>query len=290
MLPAPILPFIRVADFAVRKPWRTDQRRLLDYLLIYVQEGRCVVTLSDTSYDVPPGHFCLIQPDELHTLDGVTNTITPFAHFDIFYNAQREESFVTRPIHTDLTALRHLLQPRLNDIPAVKIPVVFGSSEPEQFRTIMLKMIGLWQQRDALSQFHAQHLATGLVLTLLQDFSRLANAQISQPQALNWITAFLSFHMAEPLTVADMARRAQLSPSHFTALFRQTFGTSPHRYLTQLRVQRAQELLRSSRHSAQHIADECGFADVQHFSKAFKQIAGVSPRAYRAGAAPHLGR
>jgi hypothetical protein len=39
----PVVPFIRESDFAVRKPWNVARRRLLDYLLFFVQEGHCAV-------------------------------------------------------------------------------------------------------------------------------------------------------------------------------------------------------------------------------------------------------
>jgi AraC-like DNA-binding protein len=281
MLPAPIMPYIRMADYAVRSPWRTDIRRLLDYLLVYVQEGRFVVSVSGVDYDVPPGSFCLIQPNELHTLHGHSKTITPFAHMDFFYNPRREESFATHSFQTDLRDLQDLLQPRLNDLPGIAIPVVFQPTDAHSFRETMIKMIGTWQQRDLLSQMQSQHAALGLILALLQQFSTLANPAINQPQSLNWVTAYCSFHLAEPLSVADMAARAHLSPSHFSAIFRQRFGVSPHQYLLHLRVQRAQELLLTSHYSLAQISEQCGFADVHHFSKVFKRVFGLPPGAYR---------
>jgi transcriptional regulator GlxA family with amidase domain len=87
--------------------------------------------------------------------------------------------------------------------------------------------------------------------------------------------------LAEPLRVRDLAERAHLSQSHFSALFRQRFGMSPHQYLIHLRIQRAQELLRTTPHSLAYIAEQCGFADVHHLAKTFKRMNGISPGAYR---------
>ena len=56
---------------------------------------------------------------------------------------------------------------------------------------------------------------------------------------------------------------------------------SPHQYLIHLRVQRAQELLLGSDRSLAQIAEQCGFADVHHFSKTFKRVFGAPPGAYR---------
>jgi hypothetical protein len=46
MFPEPVIPYIREADFAVRKPWYTPPRRLLDYLLLFVQEGEYLVNVE----------------------------------------------------------------------------------------------------------------------------------------------------------------------------------------------------------------------------------------------------
>lgn len=281
MFPAPILPFIREADFAVRKPWDVPDRRLLDYLLVYVQEGQCLIQVEGTDYPCCEGDFFLIQPNEFHTLQGKTNTITPYVHMDIFYNPRREESFPSKPGQAELSPFKHLMQPRLNDISGICIPVKFRPSQAARFRDLMLKMVATWKQLDPLSQLEAQQLATDVVLLLLKDFYSAKYVVTQTPQSLNWITSYLSFHLAETLSVADMARRAQLSPSRFSAVFRQSFGLSPHKYLLRMRVEHAEELLKSTELSLQHIAEYTGFSDVHHFSKAFKKTTGLNPGEFR---------
>jgi transcriptional regulator GlxA family with amidase domain len=121
------------------------------------------------------------------------------------------------------------------------------------------------------------------VLAIVKRYGRVPPRAARTNHALAWVPAYLAFHIGEPLSVADMARRAQLSPSRFAALFRQCFGLPPHRYFLRLRIEYAQNLLRSTDLSLQEIADCCGFADVHHFSKAFKRIAAVPPGAFRRG-------
>lgn len=131
------------------------------------------------------------------------------------------------------------------------------------------------------SHLEATHLASELVLSLLKGHMEKPAVQFQKPQSLNWITSYFSFHLSEPLSLSDMAKRAQLSPSRFSVVFKEHFGVSPHQYLMRLRIQHAQELIKNSSFPIQEIAEYCGFADIHHFSKAFKKISGTSPGVYR---------
>jgi len=91
---------------------------------------------------------------------------------------------------------------------------------------------------------------------------------------------------ARPLDVPALARIAHVSPTHFTRTFRATFGETPHRYLQRRRVERAMFLLRETRRSVTDICFEVGFGSLGTFSRTFRAIVGIPPRAYRAGTAP----
>lgn len=277
----PLVPYIRESDFAVRRPWKMPARRLLDYLLLYIQEGECRIEADGTEYVCAGGEFCLIQPGSLLLLEGVTSTITPFAHLDLFYNPLREQSFPTRAGQVDLTEYKELMQPRLNDLEDVRVPVRFTPAQPVRFRDTMLRMIASWQRSDPLSRLEAQHDATELILTVLREHGGQEKQAASAEPTLNWITSYFSFNLSEPLSVEQMAGRAHLSPSRFSAVFKERFGVPPHKYLLQLRIQHAGELLKTTGLGLQDIAAYCGFADIHHFSKAFKRSTGLSPGAYR---------
>lgn len=277
----PMVPFIRLSDYAIREPWFLPDRRLLDYLLIYIQEGHCRVVVEGVTYDLHSGDFCLIQPDTVHSLHGTTNTITPFAHMDIFYHPNREDSLAIGGGQLDLSEYRHLMQPKLNDIRGIRVPVKLTPSNPIEFRDKMLKMIECWKHQDPLLQLKAQCLASELILTILKDYGQLNIQSQSTMRSFNWITSYLFFHISEPLSVRDMAKRANLSPSRFNTVFKQKFGMSPYRYLLHLRIKHAKELLRSTEYTLEEIATYCGFSDIHHFSKTFKKMVGQSPGVYR---------
>ncbi|WP_413375000.1 helix-turn-helix domain-containing protein [Alkalihalobacillus sp. 1P02AB] len=277
----PIVPFIRLSDFAIRKPWSVSNRRLLDYLLIYVQEGRCTVRVDEVKYDLNSGDFCLIQPNTVHSLHGTTNTITPFAHMDFFYNHKRENSFPVIGGQLDLTGYEELMQPKLDDTLNIHVPVKFHPENPIEFRDKMLRMIECWQNDTLISHLEAQCLASELILSIFQAYSQTNYQSPSTLRTFNWITSYLFFSISESLSVSDMAQRANLSPSRFSAIFKKKFGISPYQYLLNLRIKHAKELLKTSQHSLEDITVYCGFSDVHHFSKSFKKNVGESPSVYR---------
>jgi AraC-like DNA-binding protein len=277
----PIVPYVREASIPVRTAWYTARRRLLDYLIMYVQEGEMIAHVEGRRYRFRAGNFCLIQPGELHTLEGPAHTITPYVHLDVFHNPERERSFVVRSGRVNVSGLGELMQPRLDQAAGVSVPTWFVPSHPAQFRDTLLKAIGIWQRRDFLGQLEAQYLATGLVLSMLRGYSRGSSESSEEPEFLNWITSYMSLHLSEPLSVSDMAARAGLSASRFSQVFRNRFGRPPHQFLLHLRIQRAQDLLHHTSLTMREISAQCGFSDVHHFAKTFKRLSDQTPGSYR---------
>jgi AraC family transcriptional regulator len=84
-------------------------------------------------------------------------------------------------------------------------------------------------------------------------------------------------HLDEPIEVAALAGIARRSPFHFTRVFTQSVGVSPHRYVVHLRLERAIELMRDGQSGLAEIAASTGFADQSHLSRWVRRVHGVSP-------------
>lgn len=91
----------------------------------------------------------------------------------------------------------------------------------------------------------------------------------------------LQAHLAEPLTVGDLARVAHLRPRQFGARYRASTGQTPRQALWQARMQRAAWWLTQTRAPLAAIAAEVGCADQSHFGVCFKRAYGVTPQQYR---------
>jgi AraC-like DNA-binding protein len=86
-------------------------------------------------------------------------------------------------------------------------------------------------------------------------------------------------------SVSGMARRACLSRTHFTLLYRRLFDVSPMEDLIRSRLQRARWLLENSTTPVRQIALQLGFEDPAYFSRLFSRRVGVTPARYRMGLA-----
>ena len=99
---------------------------------------------------------------------------------------------------------------------------------------------------------------------------------------------FIDANYAQTLSIADIARAAHLSSSHFARQFHAAFGETPHQYLSSRRLERAASLLRNTDYSVAHICVSVGFASVGSFTSAFGRAYRLTPTRYRAQRLPAL--
>jgi len=83
------------------------------------------------------------------------------------------------------------------------------------------------------------------------------------------------------LSIVDLSKKVNLSPSRLWQLFRKETGQSPKQYLKTMRMQRARKLLEETFLSIKEIAFLSGSTDISHFVRDFKKGCGVTPKEFR---------
>lgn len=123
------------------------------------------------------------------------------------------------------------------------------------------------------------------LLRLICEVSQPRPGAIEQLQAgkrLEPLLEHLNSHLAEPVSVRQMAELAQMSVSRFHAFFKARLGCGPMEYLTHLRLKRAAGLFTQVGNPlVKEVAAATGFASASHLSREFKRRYGVGPRAFR---------
>ena len=92
---------------------------------------------------------------------------------------------------------------------------------------------------------------------------------------------YIEAHLGEELTTARIARCAAISESECLRCFRAMVGSTPIRYVKELRIQRAAELLAATDRKIADIGAMCGFQEMSYFAKSFREIKGCRPLEYR---------
>jgi AraC family transcriptional regulator len=98
---------------------------------------------------------------------------------------------------------------------------------------------------------------------------------------LRRLTSFIQDHLDQDLSLEMLAQQVGFSPYHFARLFHQTTGETPHQFVLRQRLVEAARLLKETNWPIAQVASAIGIPNQSHFTQAFKQYLGITPRAYR---------
>ncbi len=101
------------------------------------------------------------------------------------------------------------------------------------------------------------------------------------PQILEAIDC-MNAHLSEKIYAHELSCIIGYHPAYFSNLFKHEVGIGYSEFLTELRINRAKELMRETNASLQDIAEQCGFPDLPYFSQKFKRAEGMTPSQWRA--------
>jgi AraC family transcriptional regulator len=90
-------------------------------------------------------------------------------------------------------------------------------------------------------------------------------------------------HLAASISLETLAALAGLSPFHFSRVFKQATGLTPHQFVIRERMLHAQRLIRESSRSLIEIALEVGYTSPSHFAQVFRREVGMAPTQFRHG-------
>ncbi|MCU0535760.1 MAG: AraC family transcriptional regulator [Hydrococcus sp. Prado102] len=133
---------------------------------------------------------------------------------------------------------------------------------------------------------YVESLANVLAVHLLRNYSSVTSnvapysdglPEYQLAQAIEYINEYLS----QDIKLTDLATLLDMSQFHFSRRFKQSMGISPHQYLIGQRVEKAKQLLARSDLSIAEVAIECGFNSQSHLGQWFRQLTGMTPKAYQ---------
>ena len=133
---------------------------------------------------------------------------------------------------------------------------------------------------------YAEALSIALATYLLGRYSRqrapVANNRLTLSNAdFRRVRDYIEANLARNMGVVELADLVGLSPHHFSTLFKNAFGASPHRYILSKRIDEARRRLATCPVPLADLALDLGFSDQSHFARVFRRFTGTTPKLFR---------
>ena len=113
---------------------------------------------------------------------------------------------------------------------------------------------------------------------------RVSSAQepaVGEERTITGITRYLQEHLAEEVSLSVLSEVFHLNPQYISQLFKSEIGVNFLAYLTNIRMEKAKNLLLSTSLSIAEVAEQSGYGDYRVFTKVFKKTEGITPSQYR---------
>jgi transcriptional regulator GlxA family with amidase domain len=147
-------------------------------------------------------------------------------------------------------------------------------------------LLGADQVGGSFGRLYADCIGVSIVARLLGSEQQSASSDRPKVGALaKWrlkrAIDYVDAHLAEAVSLADIAASTGLTRMHFAAQFKAATGMRPHEYVLRRRIERAQELLTAESMSVVDVALSVGFQSQSHFTSIFTRFVGLPPRTWR---------
>lgn len=233
------------------------------FMLTMVTRGQGVQSLNGKEIPFAENHLFLLSPADFHH-----NTVSDGHTFDYYrlcFSYELLEARLSGLIPLDSLPLHLVLEENSAQLARQLLGQLSEESENGQDRT-----------------GHKEYLQSLVEQLLILILRQIPPSSVSQPgNPINRALGYLHAHFHESISVSDAAAVAGYTPNYFNACFREQVGMPFGEYLRQMRLNYAENLLRSSAISVSEIAFEAGFGSLSHFSRSFRKKHGCSPLEYR---------
>lgn len=232
------------------------------YQLMYIAAGEGNVKVSNESLRVKPGDVIFIAPMVEHGVDFANTSMTTYEiKFDIFDNELEE---IARNIG------------------------VLYYEEDNKIKNLILKIIDESTECRPYYKKSVENFISQIIIYLTRQKSLASDSESvinisyeGHSSIASKIKTYIDFNYSKKVSLVELAEIFCISQSHLCREFTKNFGMSPIKYLNNLRIEKAKELLSISDYSIGEIAYRVGFNDIHYFSRYFTKQEKISPVSYR---------
>ena len=220
--------------------------------MIYLRSGTAAVYVDDVRWEFGPGDIFLAFPNQIH-------------YYEVLQPVEAVMIIFSPDMHKDLS---RLIENRLPVCPVLHAP---------QWEDSLISLIALRKTQDPYERLEI----TGALLTLFAKLlPRFSYKEVtSDRSSIQKIRAYCEENYNHPLTLETLSQELYLSPYYISHVLHTQMNMGFNRYINSLRVKQAKKELLTSK-SVSQAALDAGFSSVRTFNRAFREIAGMTPREY----------
>lgn len=233
------------------------------FLLTFILKGQGIQTLNGREISFGPNDLFLLSPADFHK-----NTVKPGESY-AYYGVKFPYELLDSGIYELCDMERFPLYIHLSEKTAAVMKHIF-----EQ----LIEECREGEKRLA-NKVYMQLLVEQLLILTLREMP--TGKQEHADTFMNRALGYLYAHFHDEISVAEVAAYSGYTPNYFNTRFREMTGYSFGIYLRKMRLNYAENLLKSGDMSVTEIALESGFLSLAHFSRCFRSEYGISPQEYR---------
>ena len=258
-----------------KREWREHHHTELEISL--VKEGQGVYTVGAEQYTISPGDVFLYGTHEEHyitDISGCERLRLMNIHFEprfIWAGSDLFDVKYLRIFFDRSENFRNRLDrenPATSEIVRLLVEIEREAAERREEYELMVK-IKLLSLLVLLNREY-DYVSDGTSYVESAKYSQISGAM-----------KYIDENLAEPLTLDEIAAKANLNKTYFTTLFKKLNGVTPWEYLTARRIEKSYALLTRRDMNILEIANSCGFNNASNFNRAFRKVTGMTPSEYR---------
>lgn len=244
--------------------------------MVYVDRGEISAVADTRSYLLRQGELLFHKPNEFHAMAS-----SPREPHNVIVTSFATDSVAMEFFKNKLFTLTKQQQGLLSQMFGA-MRAAFGNGFAINTNAVDTPVVNMSAYQLAIA--HLEHLLIDLMgenrVSLPNERERQVARKNVENALVDAVKAFLKSNVYRRLNLQTVCEQFHLSKSYLCDAFRSETGQSLMNFYMELKIQEAKFLIRKGEWNFTQIAEALGFADIHHFSHAFKNKAGMSPSAY----------